>query len=472
MQFNSYEFILIFMPLLFAGYFILNRFSHTLGKVFLAFMGGCFYVYYGFSSGAVLLASLVVNYAAAALVARGGRGKKPVLALAVAANIALLFYFKYSNFLLSSLGSQLRLDIFLPLGISFYTFQQIAYVLSVNRRGTNEKPLDYLLYILFFPKLIMGPLAEPEELIGQFNDPARKKPDAENIACGLKLFSIGLFKKLIIADTFAAAVSWCFNDISAATAADTFLTMLAYTFEIYFDFSGYSDMAIGISQMLNIALPMNFDSPYKALSIRDFWKRWHMSLTAFLTKNVYIPLGGSRRGKLRMYVNVMIVFIVSGLWHGANWTFVFWGLIHGLLSVVERPLEKLEARINPVVRWAYAFLSVNVLWLLFRAESLSQWLKMLIKMLRLESTAVSPGFLQCFEIQEYVALANVLPLDFVTGFMALVFYLGAFLLCLVPENACRKKQELRPAGMLLAAICMFFAFLHLGGESVFVYFNF
>ena len=192
MQFNSYEFILIFMPLLFVGYFVLNRFSHTLGKVYLAFMGGCFYVYYGVSSGAVLLVSLVINYGAAELIARSSKGRKAVLALDVAANIALLFFFKYSNFMLSTLGSALRLDIFLPLGISFYTFQQIAYVLQVNRKGENEKPLDYLLYILFFPKLIMGPLAEPEELIPQFNDPARKKLDAANIACGLKLFSVGL----------------------------------------------------------------------------------------------------------------------------------------------------------------------------------------------------------------------------------------------------------------------------------------
>ncbi len=471
MQFNSYEFILMFMPLLFAGYFLLNRRSFMLGKIFLIGMGAYFYIYYSFSSAAVLLASLVINYAAAELLARNRARAKLIVALDIIANVGLLFFFKYTNFVLSSIGSGTRLDIFLPLGISFYTFQQISYVLSVSRKGKNESLMDYLLYIMFFPKLIMGPLAEPDELIPQFHDDSRRHIDWDNIAFGLKLFSFGLFKKMIIADTFAAAVAWCFEDISAAGSLDVFLIMLAYTFEIYFDFSGYSDMATGISQMLNIELPINFDSPYKSLSVREFWKRWHMSLTGFLTKNIYIPLGGSRRGTFRLYVNVMIVFLVSGIWHGANWTFIFWGLIHGLLSVGERIFDKYFQRINHIVRWVYSFLSVNLLWLLFRAESLSQWLSLVKKMLLFDNRAISEGLMSCFDIQESL-FVPLLHLSSISGVMMILFYLAAFLLCLLPENNYRQKNRLGPLGAVLAGLAFFFAFIHLGGESVFVYFNF
>ena len=376
MQFNSYEFILIFLPLLLAGYFLLNRLSHTLGKVFLAGMGAAFYLYYGVPSAVLLLFSLLFNYAAAALVARRDGASRTILILDVAANLALLFFFKYADFFLETLEHLLRsgyrLNLFLPLGISFFTFQQISYVLHVRDSGRNETVLNYLLYILFFPKLIMGPLAEPDELIPQFDDASRKKPVPENLACGAKLFCFGLFKKMILADTFFAAVEWGFAEISGATSGDLFLTMLAYTFEIYFDFSGYSDMAVGIAQMLNIDLPINFDSPYRALSIRDFWKRWHISLTTFLTRHVYYPLGGNRRGTARQYLNIMVVFLLSGIWHGANWTFFLWGLLHGALSVFERMRERAGRRLNDVAGWLFTFLSVNVLWLLFRAESLGQ----------------------------------------------------------------------------------------------------
>ncbi len=476
MQFNSYDFIMLFLPVLLAGYFLLNRLDVRLGKLFLVGMGVWFYVWYGGSSAAVLLASMLVNYAAAALVARRPKAAKLIVTLDVAANIALLVYFKYFNFILSNLNALLHagyhVDVFLPLGISFFTFQQISYVLYVRRKGENDSLLDYLLYILYFPKLIMGPITEPETLIPQFGDAARKRADWKNIACGLKLFGFGLFKKMILADTFAAAVNWCFSNIPAAGSADLFLCSLAYTFEIYFDFSGYSDMAVGVSQMLNIDLPINFDSPYKALSIRDFWKRWHMSLTGFLTRNVYIPLGGSRRGVFRTCLNTLVVFLVSGLWHGANWTFVLWGLLHGLLSVADRLFDRREQKLHAAVRWCFTFLCVNFLWLLFRADSVSQWLGMLNTLFHFRNMAVSPQLLHCFEIQEASVLLPVLHLGNVGGAMALLFYVGAFLLCLIPENCYRKKDSLTLSGTALAAAAFFFGFLHLGGESVFVYFNF
>ena len=476
MQFNSYEFILIFLPLLLAGYFLLNRFSFKFGKIFLVCMGAVFYLQYGAASALVLLGSLLVNFAAAFLIARGGRRARTILTLDIAANLALLFFFKYTNFMLANLAPllrhDLRLRLFLPLGISFFTFQQISYVLYVRDRGRNETPLNYLLYILYFPKLIMGPLAEPEQLLAQFDEVERKKPDWNNFACGLRLFALGLFKKMLLADTFSAAVGWGFANSLEASSADLFLTMLAYTFEIYFDFSGYSDMAVGISQMLNIELPMNFDSPYRATSIRDFWKRWHITLTGFLTRHVYYPLGGNRRGTARQYLNIMVVFLLSGIWHGANWTFLLWGLLHGALSVWERVLEHRGKQINSSAGWLGSFLSVNLLWLLFRADSVRQWLSMLKRMLLLGSTAVSEGLLQCFAIPEMGLLLPLLRLTPIRGAAALLFFVGALLLCLLPENNYRCRDRLTPGGAVLAALALFSGFLHLGGESVFVYFNF
>ena len=260
--------------------------------------------------------------------------------------------------------------------------------------------IDYLAYILYFPKLLMGPLMDPVDFIEQFNSPKLKNVDWNNIAYGIKIFSFGLFKKMLLADTFSKAVSWGFSNIEAATSMDWILIMLFYTFEIYFDFSGYSDMAVGTSLMLNITLPINFDSPYKAVSIRDFWKRWHISLTKFLTKYIYIPLGGSRKGRIFTYLNTMIVFLVSGIWHGANWTFILWGLLHGAFSIFDRLIEKIPTKIFEPARWLATFLVINILWLLFRADSVQQWMDILKTIIGFSNTVVSDGLLNSFVIQE------------------------------------------------------------------------
>ena len=253
--------------------------------------------------------------------------------LTIAANVGVLLYYKYMSYIVSitpvdetAVATDAVSTFIMPLGISFFTFQQIMYVVNVYSKTIEDVDvIDYLAYITYFPKLIMGPMVEPLYLIDQINDTEKRTFDWDNFAIGLKLFSFGLFKKMVLADTFTRGVTWGFGNIDAATAGDMVLTTLFYTFEIYFDFSGYSDMAVGVSKMLNIDLPINFDSPYKATSIRDFWKRWHISLTSFFTKYIYFPLGGSRKGNIRTYVNIMIVFLVSGLWHGANWTFILWG---------------------------------------------------------------------------------------------------------------------------------------------------
>jgi alginate O-acetyltransferase complex protein AlgI len=247
------------------SYFIINKINQNLGKIVLIIGSAVFYIYGGWNIAAILGASIVVNYTLAFLIDKLKKIKKPLIFIDIIANVALLFYFKYYNFTMLNICKMLdksftMKEIILPLGISFFTFQQIMYVVNVYRGTLENKGLiDYLVYILYFPKIIMGPIVEPAELIAQINDEKLKKVDWDNIASGLKLFSFGLFKKLILADTFAKAVNWGFGNVNNATAMDLFLVMLFYTFEIYFDFSGYTDMAVGVSGILNIKLPMNFD---------------------------------------------------------------------------------------------------------------------------------------------------------------------------------------------------------------------
>ncbi len=482
MQFNSYIFILLYLPVMVTGYFVLNRFHLLAGKVFLILMSAVFYIYGGLNIAVITGASILLNYLLVSLLEKAGTYKKALLVSDIAANVLLLFYFKYFNFLLETLNGSLGTDytlrnIILPLGISFLTFQQIMYAVNVYKKDIQQvNVLDYLAYILYFPKVLMGPLVEPADLIAQINDPALKKVNWDNIASGLKTFSYGLFKKMLLADTFSAAVSWGFSNVEAATAMDCFLVMLSYTFEIYFDFSGYSDMATAVSHMLNIRLPINFDSPYKALSIRDFWKRWHISLTGFLTKYIYIPLGGSKKGKARTYLNTMIVFLVSGIWHGANWTFLLWGAIHGILSVFDRIFENKKRNLMEAVRWAGTFFAVNLLWLLFRADSIAQWGNILAKMFTFQDMNVSSGLLAEFLLPEISILLQVLHLshlhETVRGFNLAVFVAVSFFLCLVPANNYKKLQKNNWISMVFAAIAFVWAFLCLSGEAVFVYFSF
>lgn len=478
MQLNSYIFILGYLPILIIGYFGLNRINPVAGKIFLIVTSAIFYVYGGWNIAIILAASIVVNYLFAVIINHTGR----LLCAGVFSNAALLFYFKYFDFFILNVNNVFQKDftlkeIILPLGISFFTFQQIMYLVNVYKKNIEKvRLLDYLAYILYFPKLLMGPIVEPTELISQMNDSELKHINWDNISYGIKIFSFGLFKKMILADTFSTAVAWGYANVDAATSMDWFLVMLFYTFEIYFDFSGYSDMAIGVSTMLNIDLPMNFDSPYKALSIRDFWKRWHISLTGFLTRYIYIPLGGSKKGKVRTYVNMMIVFIISGIWHGANWTFVLWGVLHGVLSVLDRIFDKTKKNLNEVVKWSATFFAVNILWLLFRSETITQWKEILIKICAFQSTEVSGGLIDSFILPETPFLLRILHMEIlntkIRGLSLLIFTISAFLICLVTDNNYNEHKSNNWITMVLAAVAFVWSFLCLSSESAFVYFNF
>ena len=307
MQYSTYLFILAALPLTVCGYYLFARLGRKAANLFLAGASLCLYAYGGWKSLLWLCVSIGVNSLLLAGMKRWKKGTKALLWLGIAFHVGLLFVFKYLNFAAQTVNLVLRTAIYppslaLPLGISFFTFQQIAYLVDASRgEREGDSFLDYVLYVVYFPKLIMGPIAPAEDLIPQFHQESRLRFQQESFCAGMRQFTFGLFKKAVLADTFASAA--VFLTMEEASALELLLMMLAYTFQIYFDFSGYSDMALGFSRMLNIDLPMNFDSPYKALSIRDFWKRWHMSLTAFLTRYIYFPLGGSRKGKARTYLH-------------------------------------------------------------------------------------------------------------------------------------------------------------------------
>jgi alginate O-acetyltransferase complex protein AlgI len=465
MQFNSYFFILVCLPLTICLYYLAGKIKPIYGKIVLIVAGIVFYARCGYSMLILLGISIVINYISALIIRQKKKYRKGLIVLPVIINVGLLLYFKYYGFIIQNLNVLLGKnyairDILLPLGISFYTFQQIAYLVAVaDGEITDTDPIDYLVYILYFPKLLMGPLAEPAEFISLIKERAGKGPDTKNLAMGVKLFSVGLVKKTLFADTFAVVVAWIYSNIFTSTPMDCILLMLFYTFEIYFDFSGYSDMATGISYMLGIELPINFDSPYKALSIRDFWKRWHISLTKFLTKYIYIPLGGSKKGRLITYLNIMIVFLISGIWHGANWTFILWGILHGILLCLDRAMEDIEKKVPKPIRWFGTFILINILWALFSSASVGLWRIVLLKAASVRDLTISSGLIEKFGFTG-------------TIYEMAVFLIISFLICLVPVNSYRKREKFDMTELILAVASFVCGLLCIGSESVFVYFGF
>lgn len=332
MLFNSYIFVFLFLPVTFVVYFSLNKARHyTGGQLWLTAVSLFFYGYWNPVYLPIVIGSMLFNYFIGSQMHKR-LSKKKILVCGIAANLILLGYFKYTDFFISNMnyfvGTQTALlNIILPLGISFFTFTQIAYLVETYRGKVRKHDLlSYSLFVTYFPHLLAGPIIHYENMMPQFLDEKLKAVDWENVAKGVFLFGIGLGKKVLIADQLAIWANAIFQaDTANLTMLEAWIGSLSYTFQLYFDFSGYTDMALGISLMLNIKLPINFNSPYQAVSIIDFWRRWHMTLSSFLRDYLYIPLGGNRSGKMRHYVNLMITMLLGGLWHGSGWTFVFWG---------------------------------------------------------------------------------------------------------------------------------------------------
>ena len=286
------------------------------------------------------------------------------------------------------------MHVVLPLAISFFTFQQIAYLADCYKADTQEYDfLSYCLFVTFFPQLIAGPIVHHNEMMPQFQRYRTKVINWRNLSAGIFIFSIGLFKKVVVADSFAIWANTGFDTDYELLFLQAWGASLSYTFQLYYDFSGYSDMAIGAALMLNIRLPVNFNSPYKATNIQDFWRRWHMTLSRWLRDYVYIPLGGNRKGSVRTYVNIVVTFLLGGLWHGAGWTFVVWGAMHGLAITVHRYWTSLGLRTNKFLGWLLTFLFVNCSWVFFRAESFEDAIRVLRGMAGINGIEHSASFL-------------------------------------------------------------------------------
>lgn len=389
MLFNSYAFFIL-LPILWILYFLLNRLNARRLALMSLLVGS--FVFYGFSDPKLCLllgASILGNYGVHLALMREGVSpniRKCFLLVGLLFDFSLLFYFKYLNFTLDNINRLFSTSlswekIALPLGISFYTFQQVSFVIDSYERKMPRYPfLEYGVFVSFFPQLIAGPIVLHQELIPQLRDKSRYHVNYSNMFRGMEFFVLGLAKKVLIADSFARFCDAGYANVAVLNAPGAFLTMLTYTLEIYFDFSGYCDMAIGLGLFFNIDLPINFRSPYKSLNIVEFWKRWHMTLNRFLTTYLYIPLGGNRKGLFRTLVNIMIVFTVSGIWHGAAWTFLFWGILHGLAQVFWRLTHSVLEKLPKWFQWLLTFGFANIAWIFFRAEYFRQALSMLRRM--------------------------------------------------------------------------------------------
>lgn len=372
MLFNSYIFLFLFLPVAIIGFALAGRIGRTAQIIWLGFASLVFYAWWSFAFTGLLLASLLFNFAMGRLIQRPKRSGFWVLCFAVVSNIALLGYFKYWDFFANNLvtSSTHAMDSAIPLGLSFYTFTQIAYLVDCYRRQVKPTHLaNHLLFVSYFPHLIAGPLFHNRQMMPQFENRQLMRLNAENMSIGITLFTIGLFKKVVIADGIAPMADRTFN-AQHLTLLDSWVGVIAYALQIYFDFSGYSDMAIGLSKIFNIDLPVNFNSPYKATSIIDFWRRWHITLSQFLRDYLYIPLGGNRRGSARRYINLLLTMLLGGLWHGANWTFIVWGGLHGLFLVINSAWQAFSPiRLRPVIGLCLTMTCVMVAWVFFRADS-------------------------------------------------------------------------------------------------------
>ena len=426
MLFNSYVFMLAFLPLTLLGYFLLGRLPEKiqLNKVFLVLASFLFYGYNNPSYVPIIAGSILINYALSQLMLTQQKKalRLPLMLLGLFLNLGVLFYFKYHDFFFENLngafGLHLTLNhLALPLGISFFTFQQLSYVIdSYKRTVPRYNILDYSLFVTFFPQLIAGPIVLHSEIVPQFADVKNRHFNFDHFAPGLYAFARGLVKKVVIADTFAVAVEAGFADALTLNTAEAWFVAIGYTLQLYFDFSGYCDMATGVGLMFNIEIPINFNSPYKSLNIREFWQRWHVTLSRFLTTYVYFPLGGSRKGLARTCVNLMIVFLLSGLWHGAAMNYVAWGAANGALQVAEsflpRRFNEPRGRLGRCAKALLTFIVIDATWLLFRAHALSTALHMAERMVRCAAVApMATGFTFPQALVLVVGLAALGALD-------------------------------------------------------------
>ncbi|MGA2055432.1 MAG: MBOAT family protein [Bradyrhizobium sp.] len=497
MLFSSYTFLFQFLPAVALAFAAARRHSPRAGILVLVGASLFFYAAWRPIYLLLLMASIAANFSLGLLM-EDRRRRRAVGLTGVALNLALLCYFKYTGFILGSIDMLTGappplLNIVLPLGISFFTFQQIAYLVDVMRGAPVERDIfSYGLFVSFIPHLIAGPLVHHAEMIPQFKR-ARTSRSALLAARGLAILAAGLFKKVVIADNLAQFVSPVFTHLDAGGGVTTswaWLATLSYTLQIYFDFSGYSDMAIGLALLFGIRLPVNFRSPYKAASIADFWRRWHITLSRFLRDYLYIPLGGNRLGEQRRYLNLMLTMLLGGLWHGAGWNFLIWGGLHGLYLCVNRlwqegrGLAGPASRLAAILSWSITFFAVVIAWVFFRARTLAGAWQMLASLFGVgagSSAYASPGVLRLLDLPVLVGEERLLMI----GSVAVVATLAiALWLPNVPQifgyREYRRVAELsawprwRPnlAWALLSALAFAISLFGMWQHLEFLYFQF
>ena len=500
MVFSSLLFTFIFLPLV-TGLFYLSKEKYR--NYVLLVASFLFYAYGEPEFVYVMLLSILINYCFALLVNRANTAgqknqAKLCLFLDVALNLALLFVCKYLNFAIS-IGNALfqkelpMADITLPIGISFFTFQALSYVIDVyyERVNVQKNPLYIALYISFFPQLIAGPIVLYREMMPQFEGAAGRRFQPENFAKGIVLFALGLSKKVLLADVLALPVNFGFDQTPFLDTPSTLLVILAYTFEIYFDFSGYSDMALGLGKMFNIELPANFNSPYKACSVKELWQRWHMTLSRFFIQYVYIPLGGSRRGRVRTLLNTFLVFFLSGLWHGASWAYIAWGGVNGLFIIVSLWLEPLYQRTRDALHiregawWFRAFQTLRTLLLVIigryfsRADSLRQALDLLGRLLQGNWGLPTPEFAAALPLEVLSNGLNYLQELWMPGGRVLIYWVPLLMIplglaLLACPNPTAQAERFRPTAWkaALCVLCIVVSVLFFSGVDTFIYANF
>ena len=486
MLFNSQLFIFIFLPIALAGWYFLNsRRRYGLAQGFLLGMSLWFYGWMNPSHLLILLASCFAGYGFCALLDRvkGAAGRRAVLAAGCFFHLGTLGYFKYSGFFLENINAALRTDfalvsVILPVGISFYTFQQLAFL--IDRWKGEEGPcslLDYLTFMLYFPQILQGPILLGKELIPQLREEGRRRFDARRFSEGIRLFSMGLGKKVLLADSLAKPVNFGYENVASLDSPSAVLLAAGYLLELYFDFSGYCDMAMGLGKLFGIEVVQNFDSPFKSASIKEFWRRWHMTLGRFFTRYVYIPLGGSRRGKGRTILNTMIVFALSGLWHGAAWTFVFWGILHGIavsfdsLGILRLPKKWMHQALTFVYAClAFVFFRASTIgegFQVLRAMAVPKWNGFLFRM----AEALDPSEFYVLTKAASMAAPALLP------WIHLILLLLLFAVC-AAVCASRNASAIAAGGVyskktaFLTAFVFVWSVLGMTGVSTYLYFDF
>lgn len=510
MLFNSYIFIFLFLPIALVGWFVLNKIEkYKLAQIFLIGMSLWFYGYFNPGYLWIILGSALFNFLFSAVIEAHDQKvrinsanvnlttstdanktwfKRLMLVLGCVVNLGILGYFKYYDFFVENMNAVFKTDwnlkhILLPLGISFFTFQQLSFAIDRCRGNAPHYDMaDYLCFVTFFPQLIAGPIVLHSELVPQFQDKKRRKFSIDSFGEGIVYFTIGMAKKVLLADTLGKMVNFGYDNVAGIDTISAIVLAVAYSFELYFDFSGYCDMAIGLGKMFHMEIPDNFDSPYKAVSVKDIWRRWHMTLGRFFTTYVYFPLGGSRKGKARTVINTMIVFTLSGLWHGANWTYVLWGVISGMAVSVNALTEKKGEAKTGIRKFAsqaatYVFWTLSII--LFRSDSLKTagiYFERLFSFSHFGSLKVLAANMPVSEIYIVTKILDMTAKQYIPyvnlAMLFLVLIIGT--ICLAGKRTAQIVKEATWSKGFAFKIMLLFVWsvVSLSGVSTFLYFNF